>query len=245
MCGRYTLVNDVGELRTRLNLRGPEHPFLPRFNIAPTQTASVVIRDEGETILAPMRWGLVPFWAKEESIGYKMINARSETLAEKPAFKRLLARRRCLIPADSFYEWKKGSGAGKKQPWRFLLKSRASFAFGGLWDRWNKPDGSSLESFTIITTAANDLVKTCHERMPLILPDSAYETWLDLETSQIERVQPLLQPYPADQMTAYPVSTVVNSSKVDDPACIEPVEDPGSEPGKPTPDLFSAGSDQP
>ena len=197
-------------------------------------------RDDGERKLAQVRWGLIPFWAKDEKIGYKLINARAEGIAEKPSFREAYKRgRRCLIAADGFYEWQKDTKP--KQPWRITLKDGGPFAFAGLWERWEKaPDGVPVESCTIITTAANALVARLHDRMAVILPAEAYGPWLGeagrstgrklnaasglAPSATAPELLALLKPHPPDAMRAYPVSTVVNSPKNDTPECIEPVE---------------------
>ena len=189
----------------------------PRYNIAPGQEAAVVVREATKT-LAMMRWGLVPSWAKELAIGNKMINARAETIAEKPSFKRLIERRRCLVLADGFYEWRKE--ARGKVPMRFVLKSREPFAFAGLWDRWRNPDGAELRTFTIITTAANELMRPVHDRMPAILARDAEDPWLDDASGNTAAILSSLKPYPRELMEAYDVTTLVNSPKNDRPECI-------------------------
>jgi putative SOS response-associated peptidase YedK len=218
MCGRFTLavpaadIADFFEVDARLNLP-------PRYNIAPTQQAPVVRTKEDGRELALLRWGLVPAWAKDPAIGNRMINARAESVAEKPAFRAAFKARRCLVPADGFYEWQK---AGKgKQPFYIRRKDRAPFAFAGLWERWrDRAEGETLETFTIITTEPNSLMAPIHNRMPVIIPEEAYEQWLDPE----ERGDPdLLVPYPEEELTAYPISTWVNSPAHDDARCIEAV----------------------
>ena len=170
MCGRYTQTLAGPILLSRFRLEETVLDLKPRYNIAPGQEAAVVVREE-TTTLAAMRWGLVPSWAKEPAIGNRMINARAETITEKPSFKRLIERRRCLVPADGFYEWRRE--AKGKVPMRFILKSREPFAFAGLWDRWRNPEGAELRTFTIITTAANELMRPVHDRMPVILARDA------------------------------------------------------------------------
>ncbi len=195
----------------------------PRYNLAPGQLGPVVV-NEGANTLLMMQWGLVPSWAKEPSIGYKMINARTETLAEKTSFKRLLPSRRCLILADGFYEWaklKKG-----KAPMRFFLKGGAPFAFAGLWDRWKKPDGNELRTYTIITTQANELLKPVHDRMPVILTREREGQWLDPELKDSQKLRELLQPYASEEMDSYYVSPMVNSPRNDRAQCIDPIDPP-------------------
>ncbi len=197
--------------------------LIPRFNIAPTQMAPVIVADGGEVVLKPMRWGLVPFWAKDDSIGDRMINARAETLKEKPAFRTPFKRRRCLVVADSFYEWRKLAGSKLKQPMRILLKDEQPFAFAGLWDTWTASDGSEVETFTIITGEPNEVVAPIHNRMAVILPTEHHQQWLDSKFQDTEALSRLLVPYPAGEMKAHAVSTMVNNPKFEDPRCIEPV----------------------
>jgi putative SOS response-associated peptidase YedK len=221
MCGRYTQTVDLETLKDRFGFVTSEVTLGPRYNIAPTQEAPVVIKEDSR-ILKMMRWGLVPYWAKDESIGYRMINARAETIAQKPSFKKPFKERRCLVLADGFYEWKKTERKGLKIPMRFVLKSRMPFAFAGLWDVWQKPGGDRLLSFTIITTEANDLMRPIHNRMPVILHRENEELWLDPELKDFNKLASLLTPYPSDMMESYEVAPLVNSPRNDTPECIEP-----------------------
>ena len=223
MCGRYSQTADAGKLARRFGLEPPGPGFFSRYNIAPSQDAPVIAGDAPKN-LRLMRWGLVPAWAKEASIGHRMINARAETVAEKPSFRRAFESRRCLAPADGFYEWRKLEGSRAKIPMRFVLKSREPFAFAGLWDIWRKPDSGELRSFTIITTAANELLRPIHDRMPVILRPEDEEKWLDPGLSDPNRLSSFLKTYPAEEMEAYEVSTRVNSPKNDDPACLTPAQ---------------------
>ena len=190
---------------------------------APTQDAPVVVQHKDVRVLKMMRWGLIPSWAKEESVGNRMINARAETIAEKPSFRNSFKRRRCLVLADGFYEWRKLTGGGKKIPMRIVLRSKEPFAFAGLWDIWVNPEGEEIESFTIITTEANQLLQDIHNRMPVILREEQEETWLSPEVDAQELLS-ILKPFPGE-MEAYSVSTLVNSPSNDDPRCISSAED--------------------
>ena len=227
MCGRFTQRMTWRELHERMDLIGAPLNLRPRYNVAPSQDVAVVrTGDDGRT-LAMLRWGLIPSWAKDHAIGHRLINARSETAAKKPSFRSAWRKRRCLIPADGFYEWKR---EGKtRQPWLFGLRDDAPFAFAGLWERWTVPPGTALtgslaertpgeavETCTILTTAANETVAPVHGRMPVILPREAHGLWLAGEDVP-------LVPYPADHMTAHPVSTHVNRPANDNPRCVEPV----------------------
>ena len=220
MCGRFSLAVDYTALEEKFHFTFPDD-WNPRYNIAPSQSILTVTQKENRRVGQPMRWGLVPFWAKDMKIGYKMINARAETLAEKPSYKHPFRKQRCLIPADGFYEWKKIGQT--KQPYRFQLKSGEPFAFAGLWDQW-KQGNDILYSCTIITTHPNSLVGEVHNRMPVILREDDYETWLDPEMTDLYSLQSLLAPYPEEKMEVYPVSQRVNSPKNDDPSLIEPVD---------------------
>ncbi len=219
MCGRYTLSQQPETLAEIFALNTvPE--IEPRYNIAPTQKVAVVLQttDTDSRQLQRLRWGLIPSWAKDLSIGAKLINARSETVAEKPSFRSAFKHRRCLIVADGFYEWQRQER--KKQPFYFRLQDRQPFAFAGLWERWKSPEGEEITSCTILTTQANELLQPIHDRMPVILQPSYYNLWLDPHSTSPEPLQQILNPYPTDAMTAYPVSTLVNSTANERPECI-------------------------
>ena len=223
MCGRFTLTDPNQKLAVQFNL--PAIPDMqPRYNIAPTQpVAAVRIARESEgRELAMLHWGLIPFWAKDPKIGARMINARSETVAEKPAFRAAFRRRRCLVLADGFYEWQKLDSG--KQPHYIRLHEGQPFALAGLWEHWKGPENRMIESCTLLTTQPNELVRQMHNRMPVILHPGDYALWLDPEVQDARRLQPLLRPYPEAEMETYPVSRMVNSPKNDDPRCIEPQE---------------------
>jgi putative SOS response-associated peptidase YedK len=222
MCGRFTLTDPDPEVAVQFGLA--EMPALePRYNIAPTQPVAAVrvVAEAAARELVLLRWGLIPFWAKDPEIGARLINARAETVAEKPAFRDAFKRRRCLVVADGFYEWQKQEG--KKQPFYIRLRAGRPFAFAGLWERWRAADASIVESCTLLTTGPNELMRPLHNRMPVILRPGDYELWLDPAVGQAELLQPLLVPYPAEEMEAYPVSRRVNSPDNDDPACVEPL----------------------
>lgn len=219
MCGRYTLTVDPKTLQAEFNIPVPEN-LAPRYNIAPTQPVPVIVAENGSPHFDAFRWGLIPSWAKDPRIGNKLINARAETIAEKPSFRAAFRRRRCLIPADGFFEWQKTPHG--KQPVFIHLKNRRPLAFAGLWERWFSPDGSEILSCTIITTAPNDLLAEVHNRMPVILPPDARNLWLD-DSQSPQNLLSLLKPYPAPEMAFYPVSKLVNSPANDDPACVEPL----------------------
>ena len=221
MCGRFTLTTDLQEVAERFCVTPPATAdFNPRFNIAPSQSV-IVIGDNGQRLLQSMQWGLIPHWAKDPAIGNRMINARAETLAEKPSFCEALKKRRCLIPADGFYEWQK---VGKvKQPMRIVLKTRAPFGLAGLWDRWISPEKKEILTCTIITTVANELIREIHDRMPVILQREDEARWLDPGLTDPVQLLPLLRSYPSELMEYYPVSRQVNSPRVDVPGNIEPL----------------------
>jgi putative SOS response-associated peptidase YedK len=228
MCGRYTLTTDLKQVAKRFDAAADEIPAVsPRYNIAPTQNV-IVVSDDGKRTIKQMRWGLIPSWAKDPAIGNRMINARSETLAEKPAFRAALKKRRCIIPADGFYEWQK---LGKmKQPMRIVLKSGQPFGFAGLWERWQSPEGEEVLSCTIITTAANELLKAVHDRMPVILTRDAEAAWLNPNIQETEKLLALLKQFPSDELEFYPVSREVNSPQIDERRNIEPINIPLSDP---------------
>jgi putative SOS response-associated peptidase YedK len=225
MCGRYTLSVPLSNLIDTFEVALPEFDYVPRYNIAPTQEVPVVAQDDQGRRMGLLRWGLVPFWAKDPGIGSRLINARSETVASKPAFRSAFSRRRCLVPADGFFEWKKegGSGGGKpsKIPYWIHLEAAHPMAFAGLWERWEGEGEAPLHTFTILTTEAHDSIRPIHSRMPVILPRKSWDAWLGSEAGS-EALQDLLVPYREEPLLAHPVSTWVNSPRNDDPACIEP-----------------------
>lgn len=224
MCGRYSITTAPEALRRLFKFAGPTPNLPSRYNVAPTQDAPVVrlnkARDGRELVM--LRWGLVPYWAKDPKSGYRMINARAETVASKPAFREAFARRRCLVPADGFFEWKK-LGA-RKQPYYITQKSGEPFAFAGLWEYWRSPEGEPLQTFTIIVGEPNEAVAPIHERMPVILDENGVDRWLD-PSAEPEELQALLKPLPAEQVQLTPVSTRVNDPDNDDPACIAPIDE--------------------
>ncbi len=230
MCGRFTQRLSWRELHELLGLIGPAQNLRPRYNVAPAQTIAAVRAGAGGRTLSMLRWGLIPAWAKEPNIGYRLINARAETAHEKPSFRAAFRARRCLIPADGFYEWAKAPKGRPKQPWLFQMKDGSGFAFAGLWESWKVPaglaltgsfaelgPGDTLETCTILTTQANETVAPVHPRMPVIPPPAAFEAWLGGEPVP-------LAPYPAHAMTAHPVSTLVNKPANDDERCVERFE---------------------
>lgn len=220
MCGRYSQTADPEKLAQRFRLEPPGPGTSRRYNIAPTQDAPVVANDAPKR-LRLMRWGLIPAWAKDAVIGNRMINARAETISEKPSFRKPLKHRRCIVLADGFYEWHVAAGRGKV-PVRIMLKSREPFAFAGLWDLWRGPEGRELATFTIITTQANDLLEPIHDRMPVILRPEDEARWIDPKPADTAKLVPLLKPYSSGEMETYYVSMRVNSPKNDDPACVRP-----------------------
>lgn len=218
MCGRFTLVSPFVAVAERFRVAAPAG-LRPRYNIAPGQEILCVLGD-GKNRLETLRWGLIPFWAKDPAIGNRLINARAETLAEKPSFRQAFARRRCLVVADGFYEWR--SAGKRKVPVYIFLKSRTPFGFAGLYETWKAPDGTQIRTCTIITTEANDLLRPIHDRMPVILPERVEGDWLDPAETRLERLQSLLRPFPPDKMDAYDVTPVVNNAAHDAPDCILP-----------------------
>ena len=220
MCGRYSITTPVEGLRQIFLFE--ELPNLaPRYNVAPSQEVPAVrLEEDGKRHLRLLRWGLIPSWAKDRKIGYKTINARAETVAEKPAFRSAFRRRRCLLLADGFYEWR--SEENGKQPYRIVMADGAPFAFAGLWETWRDPEGGeAVESCSIVVTDANERLREIHHRMPVILPTEAQASWLDPESGR-EDLEALLRPYPGEAMEAFPVSTLVNKPANDDPRCLEP-----------------------
>lgn len=251
MCGRFALTSPTDELAGYFNVL-VKTQLSPRYNIAPTQPVACVRQTVGSAAepstpqgpaareLVSLRWGLIPYWAKDPAIGSRMINARSESVADKPAFKEAFRKRRCLVVADGFYEWKRLQAA--KQPYFIFMEDRSPFAFAGLWERW-KPGAGQLdkitgpgrpevtmsadgrvESCSFLTTGPNELMETIHDRMPVIVPPEHWNTWLDPEIDDPEALEELLLPYPAEKMRAHPVSTHVNNPGNDDPTCVEPLK---------------------
>ncbi len=221
MCGRFTLRLTPTELAQFFRLVS-EPAIAPRYNIAPTQAVAVVRQEGNARELVLMRWGLIPAWAKDGKSGASLINARAETVAEKPSFRSAFQKRRCLIPADGFFEWRK-AGNKTKQPFFIGLRNDQPFAFAGLWERWKSPNGTPIESCTLITTTPNKRLAEIHDRMPVILPNTVWDVWLDSKIQNGASVQSLLVPYPASEMRTYRVSTLVNSPRNDVPACLQPV----------------------
>ena len=223
MCGRFTLTSTPAEVAERFELDDVSE-FSPRFNIAPTQQVATIRAraDDGRRELAFCRWGLIPHWAADRSIGQRMINARAETIADKPAFRQSFRRRRCLVAADGFYEW--APGPRFKQPWRIGLADGSVFGFAGLFDRYDDPERGVIESCAIITTRANERARAIHPRMPVILDPGAYALWLDGDVGDLDRLLPLLGPCPEDWIAMHPVSRRVNDVRTDDAACAAPVD---------------------
>lgn len=222
MCGRFTLGTPAQTLQQIFEL--PEVPQLPpRYNIAPSEAVATVRIPEqnAERELALLRWGLIPPWAKEPEIGNRMINARSETVANSPAYRQAFRRRRCLIPADGFYEWQRVDR--RKQPFYLRMRDGSPFAFAGLWEQWRAHDGPPVETCTILTTEPSELLRPIHDRMPVILDPADWELWLDPAVREPDRLLPLLRPYTADKMEAYPVGQLVNNPANDLPDCIAPL----------------------
>ena len=221
MCGRYSLVASIAELGERFGFDGLDVNYSPSYNVAPTQGVLTVVADSEASSAVRMRWGLIPSWAREASIGSRMINARAETVAEKPSFRTALRRRRCLVPADGFYEWRR-TGAGKR-PMRITMASGEPFAFAGLWDTWRDPQDEAVTSCTIITTGANDLLRPIYDRMPVILQRDQEDLWLDHDVQEPDVLRKVLIPYNPGAMKAYEVSTLVNSPTNDGPELSVPM----------------------
>lgn len=222
MCGRYTLSQSAEALAERFQL-DEVPPLESQYNVAPTNSVATIVVDQHthKRVLRLLQWGLIPSWAKDSKIGYQMINARSETVSEKPSFRSAFRHRRCLILADGFYEWQRSQG--KKQPFYIRMCDGQSFAFAGLWEHWKGPDGGVIDSCTHLTTEPNELVRPLHNRMPVILKPEHYDLWLDPEVQQPEQLQPLLNPYPSKEMVAFPVSTKVNKPANNDPELVKAI----------------------
>ncbi|MGF1512759.1 MAG: SOS response-associated peptidase [Elainellaceae cyanobacterium] len=231
MCGRFTLTASAEIIADTFDLTAPPE-VKPRYNIAPSQpVVAIIASDSASREASYFRWGLVPFWAKDPKIGYRLINARSETVAEKPAFRQAFARRRCLIVADGFYEWQVKEGQKQKQPFYFYPQDHQPFGFAGLWERWQSPEGEETLSCTILTGAANEVVEPVHHRMPIVIRREDYDQWLDAARwsqgtghgpTPLE-LQDLIATSQLNNLVAHPVSTAVNSPRYDQPECVEQV----------------------
>lgn len=221
MCGRYTLHHKPEEIEERFDVDAVEEFLAPRYNIAPSQIIPV-IRQTQSREMAGCKWGLIPFWAKDPKIGNNLINAKAETIAEKPSFKRAFAKRRCLIPADGFYEWQK-RGKAPSQPMYIRRRDGGLFAFAGLWEEWKSPEGEPIETCTIITVEPNELLSKIHNRMAAILRPGDEAAWIDPKSGVDDLLQ-MLRPYDSDELEAIPVSRAVNSPAHDSAALIAPIE---------------------
>lgn len=231
MCGRFTLRTPLNRLIEQFMVMPIDDlRMVPRYNIAPTQPIAVVRADPerpDQRQLTMARWGLIPSWAKDVSVGNRMINARAETVATKPAFRHVFRHRRCLVIADGYYEWRRGkTSKSVKQPYYFQPVDGQTMAFAGLWETWRAPDGQVIESATIITTAANDFTRPFHDRMPAILGADHHESWLATTVDDTTRLRNILRPCRPDLLSAVPVSRTVNNPRNDQPQCIEPIDRP-------------------
>ena len=242
MCGRYTLVSNPEAIRALFCYAGQPN-FPPRYNIAPTQPIAVVRMVEGRRELALLRWGLIPGWVKDPRAFSLLFNARRESLLEKPAFQSAMRYRRCLIPFDGFYEWKR-SGT-RKQPHYIRASNGGPMAFAGLWESWMGPNGEEMETAAIVTTAANPQLAQLHNRMPVILPPEAFDLWLDCARVDAETAATLIAPCPDDVLTPHPVSPAVNHALNDNPQLIEPYTPPADEGAPPKPKRAAKNNDQP
>jgi putative SOS response-associated peptidase YedK len=233
MCGRFTLkqpTEAIAAVKAAIALPNDQTfnieklpELAPQYNIAPTQMVVAVLHnlESDKREFQELRWGLIPSWAKDVSMGAKLINARAETVAEKPAFRSAFKHRRCLVLADGFYEWQRQNG--KKQPFYFRLQDGQPFCFAGLWEQWESPEKEKIASCTILTTEANEVLKPIHDRMPVVLDKKYYDLWLDPQAQKPEALQEVLHPYPASAMTSYPVSTLVNNPKYNNADCINSI----------------------
>lgn len=219
MCGRYTLTCELDDLIAEFGIEIATE-LSPRYNIAPTQYAPIIRNVEGAPRLDQLRWGLIPSWSKDESIGARLINARAETADSKPSFRSAFKSRRCIAPASGFYEWKK-TGSKSKQPYWIHLESDRPMALAGLWESWTSPDGQPIETYTILTTEPNDTMRSLHDRMPALLVANDFELWLDPQQKDVSAIKSRLRPWLGEPLTLTPVSTRVNSVRNDDPSLIE------------------------
>jgi putative SOS response-associated peptidase YedK len=211
MCGRFTLKTSKEVIARQFGVE-IEDELAPRYNIAPTQAVAAIragAQGDGGREFVHLKWGLIPSWAKDASMGARLINARSETVTEKPSFREAFKRRRAIIPADGIYEWQRTEG--RKQPYFIRMRDGSLFGFAGLWERWRNEEGEIIESCSILTTEANEIFSPVHERMPVVLSPESYGEWLDTDVRGVEALKELLRPYPSSEMIAYPVSSRVNS----------------------------------
>ena len=223
MCGRFTLISP-GEVLAEFFELVDTPDIEPRYNIAPTQAVAVVRRDRDIRRFDLMHWGLIPSWAKDPTIGNRMINARSETAATKPSFRSAVKYRRCLLPTDGFYEWKAIAGQKRKQPYYIRMADGQPFAFAGLWEYWEGPDGAAIDSCTILTTEPNEMMADIHDRMPVILDPKDFTQWLDPSVQAADVICPLFRSFATGRMKAFPVNTTVNRPSNDTASCIEPLD---------------------
>jgi putative SOS response-associated peptidase YedK len=222
MCGRFTTQRGGREMAGLFGATPTGESLGPSFNVAPGQLVQTVVQTDEGRLLVPMRWGLIPSWAKDAAIGNRLINARAETVSEKPAFRKAFRERRCLILADGFYEWK--TEEGLKRPWHITLADQEIFAFAGIWERWTPESGEPVQSCAIITVEANEFMRAIHARMPAILPEEDQEAWLDPSNKDPALLLPLLKPYPSEGMRGHEVSTYVNRPANNSPQCVLPLE---------------------
>jgi putative SOS response-associated peptidase YedK len=220
VCGRFVANIPADVLKEIFALIETPQPT-PRYNVAPTQQVAVVRNLGDHNRLDLLKWGLVPSWSKDLSFGSHLINARSETVAEKPTFRHAIKYRRCIVPTSGFYEW--DHSGGKKQPYHIQLADQSPMCLAGVWESWKSPDGSELETFAILTTSANKLVEPIHDRMPVILYPDTFNLWLSHNMHDPEQLQSLYQPFPAEEMHAFKVPDLVNNPRFDSPACIAQV----------------------
>ncbi len=222
MCGRFAFINNLIQLKEEFEVDDPTFDLMPNYNVAPSQIIIAIVKDEGTSKLAQFRWGLIPFWSKDENIGYKLINARSETIHEKSSFKQAFEKRRCLIVASGFFEWKK---IGKQKiPMYITLKTRKPLSFAGLWEIWKSPEGDEIKSCTIITTSPNKLMESIHNRMPAIMPAEHREQWLDNSHFDESKLKQSLMPYSDAEMEVWEVNKNVNSPQNNSEKNIQPVK---------------------
>ena len=222
MCGRFALYTDPIALAKQFQTENLLE-LMPSYNVAPSQTIPIIRNEQGHRLFELAKWGFIPSWAKDIKIGYNTINARADTVAEKPSFRSAFKQRRCLIPADGYFEWQEITNSKTKQLWYISLKSQEPMALAGLWEHWQGSDGSEIESCTIIVTSGNELMQSIHDRMPVILSPETWATWLDTANNDKQGLQTLLTQYPADEMTAWKVNTQVNSPRYNDRECIQPL----------------------